>query len=227
VKNSTSAKKKPARPATKGPARVAPRKRRSADDILNRILKAAATEFKRSGFTGTTTASIARKADVTEAQLFRYFGSKADLFRETIFKPLDEQLMKFAEQHMSGSGTSEDSLENAREYTTALQQFIREHSAMFTSLIVAQTYGAGAESGVGEIDSLRVYFDHAATLMTSRMKSPPKFDPRLMVRACFASVLACTMFRDWIFPRGLATDEEITAAVNNFVTHGLSARYTE
>ena len=98
---------------------------------------------------------------------------------------------------------------------------------MLTSLIVAQTYDSGTAHGVGEINSLRMYFEHAATLMTSRMKTEPKFDPRVMVRVCFASVLACVMFRDWIFPRGLASDEEITAAVNDFVMQGISSSYAD
>src|SRR6516165_1028616 len=79
---SPSARRKPRTPAARRP-------RRRPDDILNRIVQAATAEVKRSGYAGTTTAAIAAKADVTEAQLFRYFGSKSNLFRETIFEPID------------------------------------------------------------------------------------------------------------------------------------------
>lgn len=203
---------------------AAPRKRRSSDDILNRIVRAARDEFKRSGFSGTTTATIARKADVTEAQLFRYFGSKANLFQETIFKPLDQHFLDFTQKHHVRSGDASGTNKEIRNlYTTELQRFISDHSEMLTSLVSAQTYDSGAAHGVGNIDSLQAYFDHGAAMMTARLKGKPKIDPKLVVRMAFASVLASVMFKDWIFPAGLARDEEIEAAVNAFVMEGIGS----
>lgn len=201
---------------------MARRARRSADDILNRIVKAAGEEFKRCGYAGTTTATVARKADVTEAQLFRYFGSKSNLFRETIFKPINQHFLNFTNKHKpdGGKGTSK---QLTQLYTSELQHFISEHSEMLTSLVVAQTYDKGTAHGVGEIDSLRAYFERGAGNMAARIKGKPKVDPKLMVRVTFASVLACIMFKDWIFPEGLATDAEIEAAINTFIMEGVSA----
>lgn len=215
------AKKKSSKAAV---PRGAKRQRRSSDDILNRIVRAARDEFKRSGFAGTTTATIARKADVTEAQLFRSFGSKANLFQETIFKPLDQQLLDFTHKHKLRSGDAGGTSKEVRNlYTTELQRFISDNAAMLTSLIMAQTYDSGATHGVGNIDSLKAYFDHGAAMMTSRLKGKPKVDPKLVVRLAFASVLASVMFKDWIFPAGLARDEEIEAAVNAFVMEGIGS----
>jgi len=140
-------------------APAARRKRRSPEDILNRILQAAAEEFKRYGFAGATTAAIARKADVTEAQLFRYFGSKSSLFRETIFKPLDWHLSNFVNEHLGELGKEANIRAMTTLYTTELQRFISKHSQMLTSLVVAQTYDSGSAHGVGEADSLRTFFD--------------------------------------------------------------------
>jgi AcrR family transcriptional regulator len=67
----------------------AKRAKRSSAVVMARVLEAAREEFKRRGFVGATTAVIARNAAVTEAQLFRYFDSKADLFQEAVFEPLD------------------------------------------------------------------------------------------------------------------------------------------
>src|ERR1700754_4528227 len=100
---------RPAEP--RAPAR---RKRRTAEDLRSRILLAAGEEFRRCGYAGATTAAIARQADVTEAHLFRYFASRAALFREAIFKPLDQQLSNFVETHMLAEG-----VESVRE-TSAL-----------------------------------------------------------------------------------------------------------
>jgi hypothetical protein len=59
--------------------------------------------------------------------------------------------------------------------------------------------------------------------MSQRLKGDYKVAPKLMVRVSFAAVLACVMFKDWIFPPGLASDEEIRAAINDFVREGIGA----
>jgi len=204
-------------------SRTVKRTRRSRDDILNRIVQAAGEEFKRSGFAGATTAAIARAADVTEAQLFRYFGSKSNLFRETIFKPVDQHFMHFMNQHMPEIRDAASNAQMTDLYATELQRFIREHSGILASLVVAQTYESGTAQPASA--SLHSYFDRCAALMSQRLKDRTKVDPRLTVRVVFGAVLASVMFKDWIFPAGLATDEEITAAVNDFIKEGSRANF--
>lgn len=200
-------------------------KRRSRAHLLDGIIKAASDEFKRFGFAGATTGAIARKADVTEAQIFRYFGSKSNLFRETIFKPLDQLLLNFINRQPARGRKGSDIREGNQRYTTELQRFITEHAETLTLLMVTQKYDNGGAHGVGEINSLSSYFEHGAASIECRLTGKPKVHPKLMVRVAFASVLGCVMFRNWIFPRGLANDEEITAAINDFVMEGISSNY--
>ena len=75
------------------------RRRRSAEEIKDRLLSAAREEFGSKSFTGATTAAIARRADVAEVQMFRYFPSKADLFHEAVFAPLIEHFQCFNDEH--------------------------------------------------------------------------------------------------------------------------------
>lgn len=200
------------------------RKRRSPEQLTNRLLHAAAEEFKRLGYAGATTAAIARRADVTEAQLFRYFGSKANLFREAIFEPLEEQLLRFTNAHMDDGADRSLFEENAALYIEELRKFVAGNVDMITSLVVAQTYEQESGNGVGAIDSLRRYFERGAAIMRER-EANPKVDPKLMVRVSFVAVLACVMFRDWIFPPGLASEEAINEAINAFVLEGISANH--
>ncbi len=190
---------------------------------MGRLLHAAGEEFKKSGYAGATTAAIARQADITEAQLFRYFGSKADLFREAVFKQLDRHFYEFNARHLVDASDAGSVREKARLYIAELQQLIAAHSEMLLSLVVAQTYAPQAMEGVGEIDSLRTYFQRGAALLSRpNAATPPKVDPRLMVRVSFAAVLACVMFKGWMFPPGLAGDEEIGDAIIDFVIDGIS-----
>jgi hypothetical protein len=43
------------------------------------------------------------------------------------------------------------------------------------------------------------------------------------VRVSFAAVLACILFKEWIFPPGMASDEQINAAIKDFVMDGINA----
>lgn len=204
----------------KRPASALPRRRRSPEDILNRIVEAATGEFKRHGFAGATTATIARKAGVTEAQLFRCFESKANLFRETIFKPLDRHMSVYMDQYLRDDDHTNLS-EKADLYMTEFQQFIAEHAGMLTSLLVVQTYDRGDVQGVGEINSLRTYFERGAARLTKTTGGQTKADPRLLVRLSFVAVLGSILFKEWIFPPGLASEKEVQEVTYHFVMDGL------
>jgi AcrR family transcriptional regulator len=193
--------------------------------LSNRILRAATEEFKRIGYAGATTAAIAHKADVTEAQLFRNFGSKANLFREAIFKPLEEQLLQFTSTHVPDNSKRGDFADMAALYIEGLQRFIDENAGLITSLVAAQTYENDAGHDINAIASLGKYFDRGASIMRGRTKGNAKVDPKLMVRVSFAAVLACVMFKGWIFPKGLASEKQIRKAISDFVLEGISANH--
>ena len=197
------------------------RKRRSAEEISRRILGAAGEAFKEHGFAGATTATIAGMADVTEAQLFRTFGSKVELFREAIFEPLNQHFSDFHARHRVDDGAARPV--SAADYVTELQAFLAEHSKMLMALLVAQTYAPEGSLGGAETGSLETYFERCATMMAGRIGDSPRVEPRLMVRVAFAAVLACVMFRDWIFPEGIASEREIGDAMIDFIIDGLSA----
>lgn len=212
--------KRSGRPGAK--TAVTRRKRRSSAEVVERLIGSAREEFENRGFAGATTAAIARNAGVTEAQLFRSFESKAGLFREAVFEPLNRHFSEFSAQHAIATGDEQGIRDRARLYITELRQFLDEHSKMLLSLVVAQTFTSGSVEGVGEIDSLRQYFERGAATMNSRLDAEPEVDPDLLVRVSFAAVLGCELFRDWIFPSGLATDDEINTAIINFVIDGIS-----
>jgi AcrR family transcriptional regulator len=201
---------------------AAPRQRRSQEELKDRILEAAGMEFRRAGYANATTAAIARRAKVTETQIFRYFGSKENLFHEAVFKPLDQQMLRFFEHFVRDHETM-DRRRDAALYIADLQHFLSENADMLGSLLTAQRYDAGVAREVGEIESLNRYFERGAARMRAGVKGKSRVDPKLMVRTSFAAVLGCVLFKDWLFPRGLASEKDIQAAINDFVLEGLAA----
>jgi AcrR family transcriptional regulator len=68
------------------------RQRRSAKERRAEILEAARREFVRLGYSGATFKKIAEAADVNETMLFRFFGTKEQLYEEAIAAPLEEAI---------------------------------------------------------------------------------------------------------------------------------------
>lgn len=63
------------------------RVRLTKEDRKSQILQSAMEMFVQNGFDSTTTASIAKAANISEVTLFRYFSSKQQLFDE-IMQPI-------------------------------------------------------------------------------------------------------------------------------------------
>ncbi len=186
-------------------------------------MEAAGEEFELSGYSGATTAAIAKRAEVTEAQIFRFYDSKQDLFRAAIFKPLNDHFARFHEQHELTMERVGDDRDLARKYIRELQDFMEQHSRMFMSLIVASAYAPDTMDSVADMKGLIDYFDRGTKTMQARYGDDSKVAPELMVRVSFAAVLANLMFKDWLFPPGLASKDEISEAIIEFVIEGIEA----
>lgn len=199
------------------------RRRRSSEEVADRILEAAAEEFELAGYAGATTAAIARRADVTEAQIFRFHASKQDLFRAAIFTPLNRHFADFQARNDPEMVGERPGYELAHKYIGELQDFMASHSRMFMSLIVASAYSPDNADSMTELQGLQAYFEQGKAMMRARVGERPRVSPELMVRVSFAAVLANLMFRDWLFPPGLAGDGEIRDAIAAFIIQGIEA----
>ncbi|MBV6493457.1 MAG: hypothetical protein LDLANPLL_01480 [Turneriella sp.] len=67
-----------------------------------RILEAAVDEFAERGYSATSTLSIAQRAKVSEALIFKYFKTKAALLKKAIFPVLVSALIPLAIRGMRG-----------------------------------------------------------------------------------------------------------------------------
>jgi AcrR family transcriptional regulator len=199
------------------------RRRRSSEEIIDRLIEAACDEFEHNGYAGAKTATIARKAGVAEALIFSNFGSKAKLFQDAIFKPLNRHFLDFRAAHGVDTSDKKAMDKGARRYIDELQEFVGRHSRMLMSLFVAQLYAPDNLGGLSHIQGLHDYFSRATAMATDRLVKPPRIHPRLMARVSFATIMACIVFRDLLFPKGLATRDEIRAAISDFVMDGLNA----
>ena len=89
----------------------------------NRILRAAATEFAKRGFSNATMDDIARRAGVAKGTLYLYFTSKHNLFTEMVLYMMSRVREIIAQQVESLTEPS-DKLDRAMEIMfTVLQEY--------------------------------------------------------------------------------------------------------
>jgi AcrR family transcriptional regulator len=78
--------------------------RKTADQRREEILVVALEEFGESGLHGTSTDTIAQKAGVSQPYLFRLFGTKKELYLESVRRCLRQTLEVFQEAAAGKSG---------------------------------------------------------------------------------------------------------------------------
>src|SRR5215218_6723971 len=83
--------------------------RKTADERREEILVVAMEEFGEHGLHGTSTDTVARKAGVSQPYLFRLFGTKKELYLESVRRCLRQTLTVF--QEASAGKQGEEALE--------------------------------------------------------------------------------------------------------------------
>lgn len=210
-------RQKPQRP--KVPRKRRPR--RSTQEIIDRLIEAAGEEFERNGYAGTTTAAIAQRAGVAEFLIFSHFGSKAKLFEDSIFKPLNQHFQNFCGTHLVDAKDTEGLKKETQRYIEELLRFIERHSRALMSVLMTQIYEHHDTEGLGEVSGLQEYFGRTQAMRMSRRPDRPRMDHKLMPRVSFATVAACVIFKDVFFPKGLTSQQELHAAICDYVMYGI------
>ena len=76
------------------------RKKKPQEQSREDVLAAARTVFMEQGFGGASMRSIAAKAGVNEAMLYRFSPSKKELFEEAVAGPLEEAVSRTVERSL-------------------------------------------------------------------------------------------------------------------------------
>ena len=82
--------------------------RKSAEQRREEIVEIASRHFAEGGYHGTSTESIAREAGISQPYLFRLFGTKKELYLETVRRCLGQTLELF--QHAADGKRGEEAL---------------------------------------------------------------------------------------------------------------------
>src|ERR1700712_5188388 len=94
--------------------------RMGADERRELVVGAALTEFARSGYAGTSTEAIAKRAGISQPYVFRLFATKKDLFLAVVTSCFDRVYNAFLAA-ADGKVGMEAKEAMAQAYTVLLQ----------------------------------------------------------------------------------------------------------
>ena len=162
------------------------------------ILTAARELFSERGYAGTATREIAARAEVSEVLLFRHFKSKAQLFEEAVFEPMDRFIREFQALHLQRGDAAPGSVHETKDFVTGLQQWLLRNRHLLMALITAEHYQKDVRASLKDSLALKDYFKTAERYLEPNA-SEYRVELPLGVRLSFATALAVVLFQDWLF----------------------------
>ena len=199
--------------------------RRPRGEPRRLLLDAARQLFARQDYRSTTTREIAESAGVTEALLFRQFGSKATLFRETMVVPFTSFVDGFGRtwQAVVPEETDEDEL--ASQFVGQLYDVFVEHRGLVLTLLASEALSEEekADAGIADIRrALAVLGRISAEGMAMRgMRSS---HPDLAAYSTVAMIAGMAALRSTYFGTKQPPRETIVNEITQAILHGFLHR---
>src|SRR3954451_6608750 len=112
-----------------------PRVRRSSAEVRSLVLAAARELFEDRGYDQVSTRDIATRAGVTQALVFRHFGTKVDLFVEAVYLPFSTFISVYLDRWAEGrTDDGQASVRDTEAFVAGLYQLLLENRKMLATL---------------------------------------------------------------------------------------------
>jgi AcrR family transcriptional regulator len=210
------------------PAQPEPtRKRLGMGQAKPLLLDAAREVFALRGFRGARTKEIADKAGVSEALLYRHFGSKAGLFEEAILEPVNSFVGEFVERWRTEWDQSRPFHETVGAFMEGMYDLMREHRSAVLALLAAEAF---EDEMNGQTDHKPLFgmlkdLEEVASVESKSRHFDP--DPALTTRVAVTLAVAMGLLEDFLFGPSDSphvTREAIITEMTMMVTTGISQR---
>lgn len=207
-------------PATPAPGGKRPL--RSTAVVRELILNAARACFAESGYAGTTTRQIAKRAGVVENLIFKQFGSKSELFQASVVEPFQSALDAFTARWSAREAVPHAGESVAREYVEALYDLLEGHGELLLAIMADRRGERPLLPLMRELERV------AAAQMESQGWGGVDFF--VLARLHFGMVAFNAAFGDALYPAGdtepggAATRERIVKEMTAFMVHGTAHR---
>lgn len=202
---------------------VEPRKRRPTGEPRRLILAAARELFSSRGYSDTSTRELADRAGVSETLIFRYFGSKAVLFREALVVPFVEFVDDWAERNRSGALDHLSDTDFTKSYITDVYQLFRANRGLLAVVWAADTNEEHVLAESGVLDDVTGALSKLVDVSRSAMhRRHPEIEHRedLGSRAVLAVSAGMAAFGQSFYGGPRPSDDDIIDEVVQLIVHG-------
>jgi AcrR family transcriptional regulator len=199
--------------------------RRTPEEVRELLLGAARALFAARGFAGASTRDIALKAGVSEALLFRHFGTKAKLFERAILDPINEFVHAYVEEWRNRSTADHDAESVTRAYIDGFYRLLSEHRELVMALVTAQAYESLQE--VSDASPLSHLLEELESLAGAEAAARGfHFDVHVATRVAMGMVMGMALLDEWLFQPGRRkpSRQRIVDEMVAFMVHGLAHR---
>ena len=199
--------------------------RRAPDEVRRLLLESARSLFAAKGYAGASTRDIALRAGVSEALLFRHFGTKAKLFERAILDPINEFTHDFVEEWKARSGADHTPEEISYAYVDGFYRLLSENRELVLALVTAQAYESIKE--LNEASPLSRLMDELEQVAGREAELRGyQFDVHISTRLVAGMVMSMALLDEWLFPTGKRrpSRQRIVNEMVAFMIHGLAHR---
>jgi AcrR family transcriptional regulator len=202
---------------------VEPRKRRPTGEPRRLILAAARDLFSRRGYSDTSTRELADRAEVSETLIFRYFGSKAVLFREALVVPFVEFVDDWAARNRSGELDHLSDADFTKGYITDVYKLFRANRGLLAVVWAADANEEHVLAESGVLDEVTGALAKLVDVSRSAMqRRHPEIEHRedLGSRAVLAVSAGMAAFGRSFYGGPRPSDDDIIDEVVQLILHG-------
>jgi AcrR family transcriptional regulator len=173
---------------------TAARSRRSPAAIRSLVLEAARELFAERGFGDVTTREVALRAGVTQAQVFRHFGSKARLFVEAAYQPFYDFVVGYVRRWAEQGHGMDTSAHDTEVFVDGLYRLMLDNRGL---LAVVSGFAAAQlpELATATEAFLREVFARleSEVAIEARVRGDKTIDPAYAVRFTFALIFGVSV----------------------------------
>ncbi|GAA2403700.1 hypothetical protein GCM10010191_09120 [Actinomadura vinacea] len=201
-----------------------PRVRRSPATVRALVLEAARELFAEQGYAQVSTREIARRAGVTQAQVFRHFGSKAVLFVEAAYRPFGDFVTDYVHRWAEQGHGANTSAHDTEVFVGGLYRLLRENHGLLGAM-AGSAAGDAPELAAATAQFLRAVFDRleGEVALESGAKGSKSMDPAYAVRFSFALVFGVSVLDQALFPLdGRPSQARTVEEMAGFILRGAS-----
>jgi AcrR family transcriptional regulator len=201
----------------------ATRSRRSPATIRTLVLRAARELFAEQGYTEASTREIARRAGVTQAQIFRHFDSKAGLFVEAAYRPFHDFVAGYVRRWAQQGHGTESSARDTEVFVAGLYRLLLENRGLLGAMS-ASAAGGPPELAAATAAFLHEVFDRLEqeVVLESGAKGDKTMDPAYAVRFTFALVFGVSVLDQALFPPGGPDHDLVVGEMSGYILRGAS-----